>query len=112
MLAAPASELLAMPEGEASASVAARVAAARALAVQRQGESNAQLAAGALDLHCVLDEPAARILRSAAESLGWSGRRPHRCLKVARAIADLAASAPIITAHLAEALQLQRVLPG
>ena len=112
VLAASAAELLALPEGEPSAAVAARVAVALTLALQRQGEPNARLAAGALDKHCALDEPAARFLRSAAESLGWSGRRLHRCLKVARTIADLAASESVNTAHVAEALQLQRVLPG
>ena len=112
VLAAPAAELLAQPEGETSAAVAARVALALARATLRQGGPNARLAAAALDAHCALDEAATRFLRSAAESLGWSGRRLHRCLKVARTIADLAGSATINTAHVAEALQLQRVLPG
>ena len=112
VLAAPAAELLALPEGETSATVAVRVAAARDRALQRQGEPNARLAAGDLDQHCALDDPAARFLRSAAESLGWSGRRLHRCLKVARTIADLAGSDTLHSAHVAEALQLQRVLPG
>ena len=112
VLAAPAAELLALPEGENSAVVAARVVVARDRALQRQGEPNARLAAGDLDKTCSLDEPAARFLRSAAESLGWSGRRLHRCLKVARTIADLAGSDSLNTAHVAEALQLQRVLPG
>ncbi|KPF54551.1 ATP-dependent protease, partial [beta proteobacterium AAP51] len=112
VLAAPPGELLALPEGEPSAAVATRVAAARERATGRQGQANAQLAAAALDQHCALDETAARFMRSAADSLGWSGRRLHRCLKVARTIADLAASERIGTAHVAEALQLQRVLPG
>ncbi|CAD5375103.1 Competence protein ComM [Rubrivivax sp. A210] len=112
VLAAPAAELLALPEGEASAVVAARVAAARARQLQRQGEANALLEAGRLDEHCRLDEAAARFLRNAAERLGWSGRRLHRCLKVARTIADLAGSESLGVAHLAEALQLQRVLMG
>ena len=112
MLAAPASVLLALPDGEASATVAARVAAARARQIDRQGEPNALLDAARIDEMCALDETAARFLRSAAERLGWSGRRLHRCLKVARTIADLAGSAAITPAHLAEALQLQRVLAG
>ena len=68
------------------------------------------LEAGRIDEHCPLDEAAARFLRSAAERLGWSGRRLHRCLKVARTVADLAGSERIAIAHVAEALQLQRVL--
>ncbi|HSQ72279.1 MAG TPA: YifB family Mg chelatase-like AAA ATPase [Rubrivivax sp.] len=112
VLAAPAAALLALPDGEPSAAVAARVAAARERQTARQGEPNAMLEAGRIDEHCRLDEPATRFLRSAAERLGWSGRRLHRCLKVARTIADLAASDTIATAHVAEALQLQRVLAG
>jgi magnesium chelatase family protein len=110
VLAAPAAELLALPDGETSAAVAARVAAACARQIDRQGEPNAWLAVGRLDACCRLDDAAARFIRSAAERLGWSGRRLHRCLKVARTIADLAGSEAIATVHVAEALQLQRVL--
>ena len=110
VLAAPAAALLALPDGEPSADVAARVAAARQRQIDRQGEPNAMLQAGRIDEHGHLDEPAARFLRSAAERLHWSGRRLHRCLKVARTIADLAGSEAVATAHVAEALQLQRVL--
>ncbi len=112
VLAAPAAALLALPDGEPSAVVAARVAAARQLQMARQGEPNAMLEAGRIDAFCRLDDAAARFIRTAAERLGWSGRRLHRCLKVARTVADLAASETITTAHVAEALQLQRVLAG
>ncbi len=110
--AAPAAELLALPDGEPSAAVAERAAAARERALTRQGEPNARLEAGAIDRHCALDDTATRFVRSAAETLGWSGRRLHRTLKVARTIADLAGAESVGTLHLAEALQLQRVLPG
>jgi magnesium chelatase family protein len=112
VLAAPAGELLALPEGEASAVVAARVAAARAMQMARQGEPNAMLEAARIDTFCALDDATTRFVRSAAERLGWSGRRLHRCLKVARSIADLAGAEGLSTAHVAEALQLQRVLGG
>ncbi|MBA4175933.1 MAG: ATP-dependent protease [Leptothrix sp. (in: Bacteria)] len=112
VLAAPAAELLALPDGEGSTAVAARVAAASQRALQRQGQANALLDAGRIDTCCRLDAAAAHFARSAGERLGWSGRRLHRCLKVARTIADLGASECISTAHLAEALQLQRVLAG
>ena len=110
--AARPAEMMALPDGEASAAVAARVAAARARQMQRQGEPNGLLVAGRIDAICVLDDTAARFLRSAAERLAWSGRRLHRCLKVARTIADLAAAERIASVHIAEALQLQRVLGG
>ena len=112
VLATPARELMALPDGDDSATVAARVAAARQRQQQRQGQPNALLEAGHIDTHCVLDEHAALFFRGAAERLSWSGRRLHRCLKVARTIADLARSDAIATAHVAEALQLQRVLAG
>ncbi len=110
VLAAPAAEMMALPDGETSAAVAVRVAAARGRQLARQGQPNALLDAGRIDEFCALDEASGRFLRSAAQRLGWSGRRLHRCLKVARTVADLAGSASITTAHLAEALQLQRVL--
>ena len=112
VLASSASELMALPDGESSATVALRVAAARQRQTDRQGQANALLEAGQIDAVCQLDDAAARFVRSAAQKLGWSGRRLHRCLKVARTIADLAGSDSITTAHAAEALQLQRVLSG
>ena len=42
--------------------------------------------------------------------LSLSARGYHRVLKLARTIADLAGSEAVATAHVAEALQLQRVL--
>jgi magnesium chelatase family protein len=112
VLAAPPGELLALPTGEASATVAARVADARQRQHDRQGTPNALIEASRIDELCALDDHATLFVRSAAERLGWSGRRLHRCLKVARTIADLAGSERIASVHLAEALQLQRVLPG
>ncbi len=110
VLATPASELMALPQGEDSATVARRVSQARHIQWRRQAGTNARLDASEMDLHCALDEAASRLLRSAAEQFGWSGRRLHRCLKVARTIADLADSILISSPHIAEALQLQRVL--
>jgi magnesium chelatase family protein len=110
VLAARPEEMLAAPEGESSAAVAARVETARARQIERQGATNAMLEARLIDEICVLDEAVAHFLRTAAQRLGWSGRRLHRCLKVARTIADLAGSTRITSGHLAEALQLQRVL--
>jgi len=108
--AASPAELLALPNGETSAAVAERVAAARQRMHARQGVVNADLGPGALDAAGLLDAAALRFLQSASERLGWSGRRLHRCLKVARTIADLAGSPQVATVHVAEALQLQRVL--
>jgi len=112
VLATPAAELMALPDGEDSATVARRVHDARQRQLQRQGQANALLEVGRIDGVCSLDEAAASFLRSAAKRLAWSGRRLHRCLKVARTIADLAGCRTIGHAHIAEALQLQRVLTG
>ncbi len=108
--ATPAAELLALPDGEPSAVVARRVLAAQQLQQARQGRLNAQLDPAGVDRHCALDDASTRLLQSAAERLAWSGRRLHRCLKLARSIADLAGAEHITSLHLAEALQGQRVL--
>ena len=108
---APA-HMLAQAEGEASATVAQRVARAHAAQVARQGRPNAALSAAQLDEFCPLDDSASRFLQQAASRLGWTGRSLHRAIKVARTIADLAGDRDIAVVHLAEAMQYRRSLPG
>jgi magnesium chelatase family protein len=108
--ASPPQALMAAPDGEPSAVVAARVAAARARQQARQGKANALLGADEIDRWCRGDAACDAFLRNAAERLHWSGRRLHRTLKVARTIADLAGSDAIAVGHVAEALQMQRAL--
>lgn len=108
----PASQLLGQAEGETSAAVAERVAAARQRQLQRQGCINAALAAGTLSQRVPLDASTQALLLAAAERLAWSGRRLHRSLRVARTIADLAGAETVGKAHVAEALQLQRAAFG
>ena len=99
-------------DGESTASIAARVAAARERALARQGCMNAGLAGEALDEFGALGAAGSTFLRSAASRLGWSARGFHRVQRVARSIADLAGSTTIEVAHLAEAIQYRRVLSG
>ena len=108
---APA-DMLALPEGDASAVVAARVAAARDRQLARQGCANARLSAAQLAEFCPLDLATGRFLQLAATRLGWTGRSLHRAIKVARTIADLASAEAIGVVHLAEAMQYRRALAG
>ena len=106
----PTADLLQLPVGESSADMAVRVAAAQNLAQTRQGKLNAALSPQELAQHCALDAAVQAFLTQTAEHLGWSARATHRVLKLARSIADLAASSAIASTHLAEAVQYRRAL--
>ncbi|MGE0641980.1 MAG: YifB family Mg chelatase-like AAA ATPase [Thermoanaerobaculia bacterium] len=95
---------------ERSAVVAERVAAARERQRQRLSAThpspvNASLSAKELRESCALDAAGQSLVETAFERLGFSARALSRVLKVARTIADLAASDRILTPHLAEAIQ-------
>jgi magnesium chelatase family protein len=102
--------LAASAQGESSGDVASRVAVARDRQHARQGMCNALLTGALLDEHARAEPAAMAFLQTACARLGWSGRAFHRVLKLARTIADLAGSADIAPAYMAEAIQYRRVL--
>jgi magnesium chelatase family protein len=59
-----------------------------------------------------IEAEAANLLEVAATRLGLSSRGQVRSLRVARTIADLAGSATIRRAHIAEALAFRHRMPG
>ncbi len=102
--AVPYQELRGTPESVDSASMRARVLAAR----QRQHERgvvNAYIQPARLRSICPLDAAGERTLELAVRRMGLSARAHDRILKVARTIADLAGSECIQAKHIAEAVQ-------
>jgi len=95
--------------GESSATVRARVTAARERALARQDKSNTLLATREIDRHCAPDAQGETLLKQAIARLGLSARGYHRILKVARTIADLAGAEKVAGDHVAEAIQYRRL---
>jgi magnesium chelatase family protein len=103
-------ELTSDQRAEPSAQIRERIAQARGIQSGRfSGDAalfcNAQMKHRDLKNYCCIDEKGKQLLRRAVEKLGFSARAYDRVLKVARTIADLAGSEPILPAHLAEAIQ-------
>ena len=103
-------ELTAAAMGEATAAIRERVERGRQRQLERQGKTNALLSGQEIDLHCATDASGLNLLKQAISRLDLSARAYHRILKVARSIADLAASTRIEPAHIAEAVQYRRHL--
>ncbi len=101
-----AADLSLPPPSEASAEVAARVAAART----RQAARYAKLPEDTRP-NCNA-EADGQVLDDAAERLALSARGYHRVLRVARTLADLDGAETVSRPHIAEALAYRRVAPG
>lgn len=91
-------------QGEPSARVRQRVAAAFARQMERAGKPNSRLNGPEVEQHCILTQPQRRLLLQAVTRLRLSARAVHRVLKVARTIADLSSDERIADNHLSEAL--------
>ncbi len=73
------------------------------------GVPNARLAVADLDAACRPTVAARRLLGAAVDRLGLSARGFHRCLRVARTIADLAGDPRVDDHHVREALGLRHL---
>jgi magnesium chelatase family protein len=100
--------------GETSASIRARVQAARDIQNKRFAGSSssiiictADMRVGEIRQFCKLQDEGQSLMRAAMSQLNLSARAYHRTqsVKLARTIDDLAGSEDIQSAHLAEALQ-------
>ncbi|MHC4947391.1 MAG: YifB family Mg chelatase-like AAA ATPase [Planctomycetota bacterium] len=100
------SQLTAARDGTDTATVRARVAAARHAQHRRQGPRlNAELSGRRLDRHAPLDGEARLLLKQAVTELRLSARAYDRIRRVARTIADLEPSPDVRAHHVAEAVQ-------
>ena len=92
-----------------SATVRARVIAAREKALLRAGQANAELSVVNLERDCALQTSDREWLEAALDKLGASARAYHRVLRVARTIADLEGGTGCVErVHLAEAMHYRR----
>ncbi|MDF1762308.1 MAG: YifB family Mg chelatase-like AAA ATPase, partial [Oleibacter sp.] len=95
------------PPSENSATVQARVVAARSRQLNRQGCANGALAGKKRDKYCAISDHDQQWLLATLEQLNLSARSYHRLLTVARTIADLNDHPNLLRAHLLEALGLR-----
>ncbi len=105
-----ASDLIRPSAGESSATIAARVARARAIQTERYADlglgctTNAAAGNTVIEQVTALDHTELKMLEDAANALAFSARAFHRVLKVARSIADLDGVERPGRIHLAEAI--------
>jgi magnesium chelatase family protein len=113
--AVSAADLVLPPPSEGSAQVRQRVAEARAVQSARYDghapRTNAEVDGELLEQVATPDDAGRALLAQAAAAMRLSARGYTRVLRVARTIADLAASDAINRIHVAEALSYRRQAP-
>lgn len=96
-------------KGEKSTDIRTRVLLARDMQNERYKNLNisynAQMGPKEIEAFCDLDDTSFNLIRLAMEKLNLSARAYDRILKVSRTIADLEGSDPILSHHVAEAIQ-------
>ncbi len=99
----PSATLISGHDPEDSATVGARIGAARARAAADRGRVNGRLCGRSLRRACRLSDQASRRIADLAEAELASGRGTERLLRVARTIADLDGATGVDVPHIEEA---------
>ena len=115
-----AADMALPPPAEGTAEAAARVTVARVAQADRAREHgldpdqgvNARASGETLDRVGAPDESGRALLMRAAEAGGLTARGWTRTLRLARTIADLEGSTPVLRRHIAEALVYRRTTVG
>ncbi|WP_337880353.1 YifB family Mg chelatase-like AAA ATPase [Rheinheimera sp.] len=89
---------------ESTAQVRSRVWQARERQLQRQHKANVRLSPAELEQYCQLSQTDRDFLALSLDKLQLSARCYHKLLRVARTIADLAASPQVRREHMLEAI--------
>ncbi|NOQ74289.1 MAG: YifB family Mg chelatase-like AAA ATPase [Crocinitomix sp.] len=115
--AVPFEKLSTKEKGESSEIIRKRVVQTRKMQEERftaipNLHYNAQLEPKLIEKFCAIDDVGQELLKKAMEKMGLSARSYARILKVARTIADMEASIPILPQHLAEAIQFRSLDRG